>query len=86
MGTTLTPLTDALGLGRQPQVAQAAPVEAPKPPAPPTTEERAAAQNKGIEEFKLKKRAKTGRQATVLTSPLGVQDGSEFQGKTLLGQ
>lgn len=55
-------------------------------PEVPTTEERAKGITESIKKTKLRRRTKSGRASTILTSPLGVEEPTDIKLKTLLGQ
>jgi hypothetical protein len=63
-----------------------APAPAEEIPEPPTTEERASAITDAAQKAKLKRRTIKGRQATILTDPLGLEGSGNIQQKTLLGE
>jgi len=61
-------------------------VTAVTPVKPPTTEERAQGITDAAKEAQLKKKARKGFSSTILTSPLGVEQASRTNLKSLLGE
>ena len=57
----------------------------PPPPEPPVSELSAEEKERIKKERDAIRRRRKGRKSTILTSPLGVEEGAETEKKTLLG-